>query len=206
MATVRERILELLERKPGLTDAEIRKALGLSVHQHANNEARNLEKLGRIRRVKEAGLIRNHLVGPEEEITSDEVGAKYANSEVPKDGMPEDNVKLLLGVWLERRGWEVSIAAGKEPGPDILARQGSESWTIEVKGSGSRPQMRVNYFLSALGQILQRIDSDKVRYSVAFPDMPQYRRLWARLPGEAKIRTGVTALFVGASGEIDEVR
>ncbi len=63
MATVRERILELLERKPGLTDAEIRRELGLSVHQHANNEARKLEKLGRIRRVKEAGLIRNYLVG-----------------------------------------------------------------------------------------------------------------------------------------------
>ncbi len=135
-----------------------------------------------------------------------EAGAKHINSEVPKDGMTEDDVKLLLGRWLERGGWEVSIAAGREPGPDILARQGSRSWTIEVKGSGSRPQMPTNYFLSALGQILQRMSEDKARYSVAFPDMPQYRRLWARLPGEAKKRTGVTALFVGASGEIYEVR
>jgi len=137
---------------------------------------------------------------------SNEVGAKYINSEVPKDGIAEDEVKLLIGRWLERGGWEISIAAGREPGPDILARQGSRSWTIEVKGSGSRSQMRVNYFLSALGQILQRMNSDKTRYSVAFPDMPQYRRLWQRLPREAKRRTGISALFVGAGGEVDEVR
>lgn len=206
MATVKQRILELLGRKPGLTDAEIKRELGLSIHQHANNGARRLEKLGLIHRVLESGLIRNYLVGPERIRFPSKADYERINPNAPMNGMSEDDVKLLLGLWLERNGWEVSIATGKEPGPDILARQGSRSWTIEVKGSGSRPQMPANYFLSALGQILQRMDSDKARYSVAFPDMPQYRRLWARLPGEAKKRAGITALFVGANGEIDEVR
>jgi len=206
MTTVKERIIELIKRKPGLTDAEIRKELGLSIHQHANNEARSLEKQGLTQRVKEGGLIRNYLVEPGRTRLLDKPDSERISPDTPMSGVAEDDVKLLLGLWLERDGWEVSIAAGKEPGPDVLARQGSRSWTIEVKGSGSRPQMRVNYFLSVLGQILQRMDSDKTRYSVAFPDMPQYRSLWHRLLGEAKKRTGVTALFVGANGEIDEVR
>ena len=206
METVKERILALLEREPGLTDAEIRRRLGLSIHQHANNEARSLEKQGLTQRVKEGGLIRNYLVEPGRTRLLDKPDSERIRPDTPMSGMAEDDVKLLLGLWLERDGWEVSIAAGKEPGPDILARQGSRSWTIEVKGSGSRPQMRVNYFLSVLGQILQRMDSDKTQYSVAFPDIPQYRRLWGRLPEEAKKRAGITALFVGANEEIDEVR
>ncbi len=42
------------------------------------------------------------------------------------------------------------------------------------------------------------------RYSIALPDMKQYRGLWDRLPQLAKSRTGVSALFVGADGEVIE--
>jgi hypothetical protein len=65
--------------------------------------------------------------------------------------------------------------------------------------------MRVNYFLGALGEILQRMDDPDARYSVAFPDIAQFRRLWERLPALAKKRTGISALFVAASGEITHV-
>jgi len=209
VATVKERIYELLRNKPGLTDAEIRRALNLSVHQHANNEARRMQSEGLIRRVEEEGLIRNYIVDPEVREVNGAVRptknpASYSNSNAPKT--PEDDVKLNLGVWLEENGWDVSIVPGTEPGPDIVAKKGGDVWVIEVKGAGSRPQMRVNYFLSALGQILQRMNSGITLYSIAFPNLQQYRRLWQRLPSEAKRRTNVSALFVDAGGEVNEVR
>jgi hypothetical protein len=66
--------------------------------------------------------------------------------------------------------------------------------------------MRVNYFLSMLGELLQRMHDSEARYSVALPEMPQFRRLWGRLPGLAQSRTGISALFVDAAGNVDEVR
>jgi len=209
VATVKERIYELLRNKPGLTDAEIRRALNLSVHQHANNEARRMQGEGLIRRVEEEGLIRNYLVGSEVREMSIAAQPSKNLASFSKNNTPEtseDDVKLSLGVWLEENGWDVSIAPGKEPGPDIVAKKDGDVWVIEVKGSGSRPQMRANYFLSALGQILQRMNSGTTLYSVAFPDLRQYRRLWQRLPGEAKRRTRVSVLFVDAGGEVNEVR
>jgi len=52
----------------------------------------------------------------------------------------------------------------------------------------------VNYFLAVFGETLQRMDDPKARYSIALPDMAQYRGLWERLPGLAKKRTGITLL------------
>jgi hypothetical protein len=59
--------------------------------------------------------------------------------------------------------------------------------------------MRVNYFLAALGELLQRMDDTNARYSVAMPDLPQFRGLWERLPKLAKQRLGITALFVNGA-------
>jgi hypothetical protein len=42
------------------------------------------------------------------------------------------------------------------------------------------------------------------QYSIALPDMPQYRRLWSRLPDLAKARTGISALFVAEDGTITQ--
>ena len=65
--------------------------------------------------------------------------------------------------------------------------------------------MRVNYFLAILGETLQRMDDEAACYSIAFPDMAQYRGLWIRLPDLAKSRTGISALFVTHDGEVTEV-
>ena len=43
---------------------------------------------------------------------------------------------------------------------------------------------------------LQRMGRNDARYSIALSDMPQYRRLWERLPELAKMRTRIGALFV----------
>ncbi len=65
--------------------------------------------------------------------------------------------------------------------------------------------MRVNYFLGVLGELLQRMTDPAAKYSIALPDLPQFRRLWDRLPELAKQRTGISALFVSESGRVDEV-
>ena len=86
------------------------------------------------------------------------------------------------------------------------AHSGLSRWIIEVKGQGSRPEMRVNYFLGILGELLQRMSDPQARYSIALPDLPQFRRLWERLPSLAKERTGISALFVASSGKVEEVK
>ena len=60
---------------------------------------------------------------------------------------------------------------------------------------GTRNPMRVNYFLSALGEILQRMDDSTAQYSIAVPDLPQYHGLWDRLPVLCKERTQLSILF-----------
>lgn len=114
-------------------------------------------------------------------------------------------MKRKLQAWLELNGWEVDVAWRKSRGVDLDAQRESARWFIEAKGCGSRDAMRTNYFLCTLGELLQRMKEEDARYSVALPDMRQFRRLWEGLPALAKSRTRITALFVKASGEIEEV-
>ncbi len=91
---------------------------------------------------------------------------------------------------------------GRAAGIDIEAQRGGQRWVIEAKGSGSLDAMRVNYFLAILGELLQRMTDSDTSYSIALPDMKQFRG--QRLPSIAKARTEITALFVAPSGEITE--
>ena len=116
--------------------------------------------------------------------------------------MPEDEVKRHVESWLRRDGWQVNVQWGHQPGIDIEATRGSERWVIEAKGCGSLQPMRVNYFIGILGETLQRMDDPAAHYSIALPDLPQYRGLWQRLPRLAKTRTGISILFVGSDGKI----
>jgi len=119
------------------------------------------------------------------------------------EALSEDEIKQCLEAELRRQGWETEVAWGNQQGIDIDARRGQERWIIEVKGPGSRPPMRVNYFLAILGELLQRMDDPEARYSLALPDLPQFRRLWERLPALAKERTGIGAIFVSKDGAIE---
>ena len=63
--------------------------------------------------------------------------------------------------------------------------------------------MRVNYFLHVLGEAPQRMDDPHAAYSIALPDLKQFRNLWGRLPQLAKQRTGITAIFVNEDGNVE---
>jgi hypothetical protein len=62
----------------------------------------------------------------------------------------------------------------------------------------------VAHFPGVLGELLCRITDPDAKYSIAVPDVPQFRNLWRRFPAEAKSRTRITALFVGEVGVVEE--
>lgn len=209
MATLKEQITELLAHAPGLTDREITDKLRGrdSRQQPINAMCRELAK-GRVlvRHRRNDGLIGNYPTGVSSVASSrsprsqSSVVDTRARTEV--DMLGEDEVKEALVQWLARDGWTSKVAWGRQQGIDIEATRGGERWIIEVKGCGSRDAMRVNYFLAILGETLQRMDSEDAWYSIAFPNMGQYRRLWSRLPALAKTRTQISALFVEDASNI----
>jgi hypothetical protein len=200
MATLRERILELVQTERGCTDREIAtRLLGRDAPQQAvNQQCRMLETKGLlVRRRRPDGLIAN-----------------YPGSTVPSAPPPshlaerfeEDAIKRILDRWLRDQGWEPEISWGHSHGIDIRAKRADRRWLIEVKGEGAHAQARANYFLGVLGDRLKGMTDPDTAYSVALPDLPQFRGLWDRLPSVAKARTGISALFVRSDGTVTESR
>ncbi len=206
MTTLAERVLDALQESLGLSDRELTDRLaGKSAGQQAVNQvARALAARGRLnRRRRPDGRIGNYPSDFSPPRPAPPPALPSTGS--PKEaGLSEDDVKRRLKSWLEAAGWQVEVKWGHDHGIDVVAKRGAETWLIEAKGCGSREPMRVNYFLVLLGETLQRMEYPTARYSIALPDMKQYRGLWDRLPQLAKSRTGVSALFVGADGEVIE--
>ncbi len=205
MASLKEKILRELAATPGLTDRELTdRILGQGARPQSVNQAtRSLAEIGDLHRRKRAdGITGNYLESPAWTAADD----SRPPSTDEKAAQSEDDIKRALHDWLTAAGWQVKVAWGRERGIDIEAVRGNERWVIEVKGSGSLDAMRVNYFLMMLGELLQRMSDSDARYSIALPDLKQFRGLWHRLPRLAKARTGITALFVTASGEVREER
>jgi hypothetical protein len=199
-----ERLLEEVNRNPGLSDRELTEIiLGKGKHQsQVNQEARLLERQGRlIRRVRQDGVQGNYPAG--QASASKEITAKPVIKRTP-ERLSEDELKEYLETWLAATGWSTHVAWGQSQGFDIIAEKDGARWMIEVKGLGSWQQVRVNNFTAILGETLQRMDTPEAKYSIALPDIPQFRGLWERLPDLAKQRTMINALFVSGGGDIEE--
>ena len=209
MTTLKEQISDVLVRSPGLTDREITNGIrGASAGQRPINAAcHELASGGTLeRRERDDGLIGNYPAGAPYLASSRSARPRSTQvktvADTGADELGEGEVKKALVRWLSRDGWTAEVAWGRRRGIDIEAARGGERWIIEVKGCGSRDAMRVNYFLAILGETLQRMDSPDARYSIALPDMGQFRRVWKRLPTLAKNRTQITVLFVQDSETI----
>ncbi|USG66106.1 winged helix-turn-helix domain-containing protein [Brevibacillus ruminantium] len=204
--TLKDKIINYLKDKDGLTDREIANAiLGTNEPQQAVNQAcRALVSKGIIKRVNRIdGLIGNYLVSDEGYVDLPSVNqAEHMTG--ASSVFKEDNLKQILKDYLHADGWETQIAWGKVPGIDINAVRGNERWIIEVKGLGSLNAMNVNFFLGVLAETLQRMDDPNAKYSIALPDVKQFRNLWNRLPLLAKKRTGITAIFINEVGDVFE--
>jgi hypothetical protein len=204
MATLKDRIVELVKAWPGLTDREITDRLeGASALQQPVNQAtRALAATGTLLRHERAdGKIGNYMSGVAGVVA---LPASRLNAPLNSE-LSEDEVKRAVEAWLVGSGWRTAVKWGKSPGIDIEAQKGDQRWIIEAKGCGSLDPMRVNYFLSMLGELLQRMNDPRARYSIALPDMKQFRGLWERLPALAKSRTTISALFVDSHGRVEEV-
>jgi hypothetical protein len=180
MASLPQRILAEVAIAAGLTDRMLAdRLIGAGAPQQGVNQAcRALERGGRIeRRARPDGRVGIFCSGRGPPLPE----TPAASLSTADSMLSEDDVKRLLAAWLSANGWTTEIAWGKAPGIDIVARRGNDVWVIEAKGCGSRPEMRVNYFIGMLGETLQRMRLPEARYSIAMPDLLQFRRLWQRL-------------------------
>ena len=202
MGDIEYNIIRLLEHNPGLSDRELANAIkgrGKS-SQYINQTCRTLaSKKIILRKKRHDGLLGNWLVG--EYICSD---ARTVPAD-ETDDVSEKKMKQILEIYLTSRDWEPKINWRANHGVDIEARYGTKKWIIEVKGSGIYSPVLTNYFLSVLGEILQRMDDPGCKYSIALPDVNQFHKLWERLPSLAKDRAGITALFVNPTGHVTEI-
>jgi hypothetical protein len=114
----------------------------------------------------------------------------------------EDAVKTAVAAWLEATGWTVDVRWGRTRGIDLDARRGAERLVIEAKGEAPAGPQQVNYFLNALGELIQRMSDPHARYALALPDHPQYRGLVDRLPSLARERMLLDVFFVDGSGVV----
>lgn len=122
-----------------------------------------------------------------------------------KHGMSEDEVKAAMKSTLEGRGYEVHVKWGKKSGSDILAIIGGNRLVIEAKGEGTSRQMLGNYFLNALGEILQRMTDYAVGYGVALPAHASYVELVLKLPKRVREALQLDFYFVRPTGTTHEV-
>jgi len=111
----------------------------------------------------------------------------------------EDEVKAAVKEHLEEQGYTVSVAWGRMRGIDIEAVGPRGRFLIEAKGEVASQAQKTNYFLGALGELLQRMSDERAIYGLAFPDNGTYRGLVDRLPGLAKRRLGLWVLLVRRS-------
>jgi hypothetical protein len=201
MGVIEHNIIRLLQHSPGLSDRELANSIkghGKS-SQYVNQKCRALvSKNILLRKKRKDGLYGNWLV---DEYSYSE---SYTNFNENSDDISEKKMKQVLENYLTSRDWEAKISWRINRGVDIEANRGANKWIIEVKGSGFYSPVRNDYFLTVLGEILQRMDNPNCKYSIALPDVNQFHRLWDRLPSLAKNRTGVTALFVSPTGQVIE--
>lgn len=207
MSTQREQILAYLLSHPlAVDDDQLAAALGLR-RQQINALCRSMAEVGAIVRSydEQRHKLINHLPTTGEILLPDEDtrDREVATPAFPDVGpiitltdsnavrafayrgevfLSEDSVKAAIKCALERDGWTTYVQFGHLPGIDIEATRSSDRLVLEVKGEGSRNAMRVNYFLGALGELLQRMDAPTAHYGLALPAHRQFIGLIHRLP------------------------
>lgn len=196
-------VLDFISKEPGLSDRQLTdRVLGQGEPPQAVNAlCRQLEAEGLcVRRKRSDGRLGNFPNGGPVPVE-----APLAPDPVPHaDGISEDDVKRAVKDKLERDGWECHVAWGGTHGIDIDAHRDGRRWVIEAKGSGKSNPQRANYFVGALGELMQRTSDPSADYGIALPDLDQFRRLWERLPALAKRRMRLSALFVAEDGSVTQ--
>jgi hypothetical protein len=88
------------------------------------------------------------------------------------------------------------VTFGTERGIDLDARHDDgRRIVVEAEGGVASDQQQGNYFLIAIGQLLQRMADATAVYVLALPDNRRYRGLVQRLPRLARQRLGLVDLL-----------
>jgi hypothetical protein len=204
--TLADRIVEVLQTVPaGLDDDELANRLGV-VRQAVNQACRKLAAGDRLRRgVGTSGKIINTLDRtwrPVERLPA-----------MPAEGslLIEDEIKGAVRHHLASDGYDVRVAWGRQRGIDIEATRSEppDRLVIEANGEATLQPQQLNYFLGALGELLQRMNDPSARYGLALPDNRQYRGLVQRLPALVWTRLNLFVFFVRRrpdGHEVDVIR
>lgn len=200
MATVADRILEAIRYAP-LDDDILARRLGVSQRQSINQAARRLEEQGRLRRAMGPnGKIVNVLIASDSS-PDPPVAEVRPSSQRDLSRITEDEVKAAVRDYLEGQGYAVEVAWDRTRGIDIDARHpNGRRHVIEAKAeTGVSGAQQVNYFLGALGELLQRMDDPDACYGIALPANRQYQGLVNRLPQLARDRLDLNIFWVERS-------
>ena len=145
------------------------------------------------RRTGPAGKIVNALPAGVTHSAAPVIPSPAKTHVVARHLLSEDEVKTAVKVHLEADGWTVSVAWGRGHGIDIRAQRGDERLYLGAKGEAANPPQQVDYFIGALGELVQRMRDPYACYGLALPDNRQYRGLMDRLPPLARERLKFTA-------------
>ena len=199
-----DRVLDFIARFPGRDDDEIASVLKIFPRQTVNQICRRLCQKNLVRRERgKHGKLVNFAIAERDRPAV--ISPSLPRTSADTKAMTEDEVKAALVAMLEQKGWSVEVAWGRQRGIDIVALRGLERWVIECKGTGSLAPMQNNYFVSVVGELMQRMSDHRAKHSIAFPDVPKFRRLWSELPMMVKKRLQLSALFVANDGSVVEL-
>ena len=191
MATLADRILKQLQAGVEFDDDEIAARLGV-IRQQINQTCRRLESQGILRRQR----------GPRGKIVNRRTDDRVPNLKPPPRTPPasefitEDEVKTAMKAHLEALGYRVEVMWGRERGIDIDARRPDGRLILEAKGEVASQPQKTNYFLGALGELVQRMSDERAAYGLALPDNATFRGLLNRLPRLAKERLRLRIFLV----------
>lgn len=202
MATIADRIVAELRFGKALDDDCLARRLGVNQRQSINRAARRLEAQGVLKRYKGGdGKVVNDLDPAAETPSAVDVQMGRLHSRIT-----EDEVKSAMVAHLESDGYVVRVAWGRERGIDIDATRPGSRLVIEAKGEASPGAQQANYFLNALGELVQRWSDPEAEYGLALPDHRQFIGLVDRLPPLARERLRLRIWFVARGPDDFTVR
>ena len=125
--------------------------------------------------------------------------------------MSEQRVKSAIIMWLLKNDWKLdSFGDQYEKGVDIKAKRNKSSqyFLIETKGSGKTSGADYVYFLTALGQILIRMDkignATRYKFGIGLPDAITKKEAFRKLPWQVAKKLKLYILSVDNNKNVTE--
>ena len=118
-------------------------------------------------------------------------------SRMMKINRSTDDLKELITLWLEERGWNVESNQSY-----LRAVKDSKLWIINVQGSkrGRKQNLPVK-----INHILAEMIGEEAQYSIAFNDSVNYRKQWNEYPKVLKDKLNFSVLLADKNGKVNQI-